>query len=185
MKILLANSGGLDSAIMARKLNEDGHEVHSLYVNSHSLGYEESMIAAQETANRFCASHKVIDIDWGYTPNHYEDADTFVMYDDAVGMENLPRLWSGPPNMGMVIMSITVSYAKTLGINECCGGFAGTRSAEMYDIYNSAQLANLNPRWRPIYHAPYGAMGTDEALAFTGYSREDFPWVSKSVPEEV
>jgi 7-cyano-7-deazaguanine synthase in queuosine biosynthesis len=188
-KILLANSGGLDSAIIARKLHEDGYEVHSLYVNSHCLGWEQAMLSAQETADRYCVSHKVIDIDWGYTPNHYEDVDTFVMYDQAVAQNldpaTLPRLWSGPPNMGMVIMSIAVSYAKTLGINECCGGFAGTRSQEMYDIYNSAQLANTNPRWRPVYHAPYGAMDTEEALAMTGYTREDFPWVSKSVIEEV
>jgi 7-cyano-7-deazaguanine synthase in queuosine biosynthesis len=187
MKILLANSGGLDSAIIARKLQEDGYEVHSLYVNSKGLGWEEAMASAQRTADEFCASHKVITIDWGYTPNNYEDIDFFMMYDEAVsqGITPTQRLWSGPPNMGMVIMSIAVSYAKTLGINECCGGFAGTRSQEMYDIYNSAQLANNNPRWRPVYHAPYGSMSTDEALAFTGYAREDFDWVSRSVPEEL
>jgi len=184
-KILVANSGGLDSAIICRKLQEDGYEVHSLFVNSKCLGWEESIVAAQETANRFCASHKVIDIDWGYTPNNYEDANFFMMYDDAVaqGVTPTQKLWSGPPNMGMVIMSITVSYAKVLGISECAGGFAGTRSQEMYDIYNSAQSANNNLRWRPIYHAPYGSMDTDAALELTGYSREDFPWVTKSTPD--
>lgn len=184
-KILVANSGGLDSAMICRKLKEDGYEVHSLFINNFGLGWELAIAAAQETANRYCTSHKVIPIDWGYTPNQYEDADTFIMYDDAVAQNldpaTLPRLWS-LPNMGMIIMSIAVGYAKTLGCNECCGGFAGHRSPEMYDIYNSAQSANLYQRWRPVYIAPYGSMSTEEALAFTGYSREDFPWVVKSVP---
>lgn len=183
-KILVTNSGGLDSAMICRKLKEDGYEVHSVYFNSYGLGYEAQMAAAQKTADEFCASHKVINIDWGYTPNNYEDADTFIMYDDAVaqGITPTQTLWSGPANMGMIFMAMSVSYAKTIGINEVCGGFAGLRSPDMYAIYNQSAEANLSTRWRPKYIAPYGTMNTDEALAFTGYNREDFPWVVKSVP---
>lgn len=224
-KILVANSGGLDSALICRKLQADGYEVHSLFINSKSLGWENAMVSAKTTADNFCASHKVISIDWGYTPNNYENADSFIMYDDAhakwtiTTAETLPEtanngeafevtvtdvngnsrqklyvrendawtdygiLWSGPANLGMVIMSVAVSYAKTLGINEVCGGFAGQRSPEMYDIYNQASEANLSLRWRPKYIAPYGSMNTIAALSFTGYAREDFPWVVKSVPQ--
>jgi len=225
MKYLVANSGGLDSALMCRKLQEDGHEVHSVFFNSHSLGYEEQMVAAAETANRFCNSHKVIEINWGYTPNHYENTDNFLMYDEAHKLYNIQyadvlpenpnegdayevpvdggektvkelyvyeggwvdkgRLLSGPPNMGMIIMAMAVSYAKTLGINDVCGGFAGTRSPDMYAIYNQSADANLSLKWRPKYTAPYGPIGTEDALLMTGYSREDFPWVAQSVIEEV
>jgi 7-cyano-7-deazaguanine synthase in queuosine biosynthesis len=189
-KILVANSGGLDSAMICRKLMEDGYEVYSVYINSHSLGWEQSMLSAKKTAEEFCGGrHHVIEVNWGYTPNHYEDENTFIMYDDAVAQDldtaTLPFLWSGPANMGMIIMSMAVSYAKTLGINEVCGGFAGRRSPEMYDIYNQSADANLNLRWRPKYIAPYGSMNTEEALAFTGYSEEEFPWVVKSVPGRV
>ena len=183
-KILVANSGGLDSAIMCRKLQEDGYEVHSLFINSYCLGWELAQAAAAMTASQFCASHKEITVDWGFTPNNYEDKDFFMMYDDAVAQGITPTqpLWSGPPNMGMVIMSIAVGYAKSINVNECCGGFAGERSQEAYDIYNSAQSANLNIRWRPVYHAPYGSMSTEQALTFTGYARTDFPWIAESVP---
>jgi len=56
-EIVLLNSGGLDSALMAAKYAADGENLHSLYIATRQLNEVSAKVAAQETANRFCVSH--------------------------------------------------------------------------------------------------------------------------------
>lgn len=190
-KILVANSGGLDSAILCRKLNEDGFEVHSVYFDFGRPDEVAAQAAAQTTATNYCVSHKVITVDFGVSPRHYESIDFFMMEDDAIAQgltgANKPTqtLWAGPPNLGMVVNSLIVSYAKMLGITECAGGMSGARTQEYFDLYNTAQSMNTSLRWRPVLTVPYGAMSRTEALTFTGYLESDFPWCVTSTEHNI
>ena len=60
MKILLLNSGGLDSLACAIVLKHNGHETHSLYVD---LGYpntDASKVASKLIADTYCVAHDSI-----------------------------------------------------------------------------------------------------------------------------
>jgi 7-cyano-7-deazaguanine synthase in queuosine biosynthesis len=61
------NSGGLDSASLAKKLQADGYEVWSLYLNCHLDNEVEAKAAVEETALRYCTHHHEMDFDLGVT----------------------------------------------------------------------------------------------------------------------
>lgn len=183
-QIVIANSGGLDSAIRCRQFRDLGYQVHSLYIDFNRLGREEEMIAAKKTADEFCVSHHTIKVDLGYSPAHYESADSFVMQDDVVDGQELSRYYAGPPNMPMIVMALTVSYAKSIGVNECSGGYNAHLPQELFDIYNTAQNLNLSLKLRPQMVAP-DTMSREELLTSLDYKAEDFNWVydSHEIPE--
>lgn len=190
LDIVLLNSGGLDSTLMAKRLFDDGRRVHSLHINSGALRNAEAEVAALETANRFCVDHHVIRVNFGYTPNHYEDQTMNIMYDDAQSQiaegtldpSTLPMLWTGPPNMGMLYYSLGVSYAKAIDVAEVCFGFSTHRPQSFLNAYNTAYSENSYIRWRPLVIEPYGRTTKNEALAFFEATEADFPWTMVQLP---
>jgi 7-cyano-7-deazaguanine synthase in queuosine biosynthesis len=69
-QILLLNSGGFDSACLAKKLKDDGFEVHSLYIDYKVDNSEPTRISAQITADKFCVEHEVISVDFKQGYDH-------------------------------------------------------------------------------------------------------------------
>lgn len=85
MRYAILNSGGLDSALLAAKLHADGHELHSITIDTWQANRAGILPAAMETANRFCVSHKAIEVNLGQTSDFYFDATSgkFTMWDAA------------------------------------------------------------------------------------------------------
>jgi 7-cyano-7-deazaguanine synthase in queuosine biosynthesis len=63
MKVVLMNSGGIDSRVSAAALAADGHEVYSLYVNWNPRNRQAAQEAARVTADTYCVRHEVLP--WG------------------------------------------------------------------------------------------------------------------------
>jgi 7-cyano-7-deazaguanine synthase in queuosine biosynthesis len=77
-RVLLQNSGGLDSIVTAAILHQQGHEVYSVFIDMGQPSRERAMISAQNIADRFCIDHEVITIrsnkrDCFATSNHLSE----------------------------------------------------------------------------------------------------------------
>ena len=147
MKIVLLNSGGLDSAYKAKTLKEAGHEIYSLFVEIKDRPeLEADKISAEETAKRYCDSHHIIYLDFGYSPAHWLDDQGFKMYD---GTKSDRPLHEGPPNMSSVFLSLGVSYAMAIGADMVSSGLHAEQLKDAALNYESAMNAN---------HSPYGKL---------------------------
>jgi 7-cyano-7-deazaguanine synthase in queuosine biosynthesis len=168
-RVVLLNSGGLDSALKAKELyvavepveavvkggatEQRAYEIYSLFVHiNNQVGVDKKSYAAAETAARYCDSHHVVTLDFGYSPNYYEDFETFVMYDDTetaptrINKETLEEefmpLFDGPPNLSSVYLSIAVSYAKRIGADEVHSGLRNGQLRDAASHYSEAMKAN-------------------------------------------
>lgn len=196
MKVVILNSGGLDSALEAKRLKNEGHEVHSLFLEfAGQIGLNEIKAAAQETANRYCNSHHIFKIDLGYCPNHYEDINGFLMYDDYLADNtlrwlksdgNIPHLWSGPPNQSSLMISLAISYAKAIQADAVSHGYYGSITEEAALAYEQAMMANNSyPRLKPnvLVNDPFNNK-IDKLFQLQEYEGE-FDYVSQSTPGEL
>lgn len=120
MRVLLLNSGGLDSAMIAKYLHGQGVEVWSLYVDTGAENRIQAMIAAQETADRYCANHFVATVDLGQSSSQVR-ADGF--------------LYSIPAS-SLILSGVAVSYAMLNGILEIHLGSKQNTSSERLDLMN-------------------------------------------------
>jgi len=59
-KVILLNSGGVDSRVVAAMCHRDGWEIHSLYFDINQDNRERCMKAAQRTADLYCKEHTVV-----------------------------------------------------------------------------------------------------------------------------
>jgi 7-cyano-7-deazaguanine synthase in queuosine biosynthesis len=195
VKVVLLNSGGLDSALKAKELKNAGHEVHSLFLEfAGQLGLDKIKVAAQTTADNYCDSHYIIKVDFGYTPNHYEDSNGFMMYDDYAANPkslwtksdgNPPHLWSGPPNQSSVMISLAVSYAKSIGADSVTHGYRGSITPEASLKYKEAMLANDSfPRTKPEILVNDTTLTKEEQTVELESVKGEFDYVTKSTPEE-
>ena len=195
MKTVLLNSGGLDSALKAKELKNEGHEVHSLFLEfKGQLGLDKIRAAAEETAKNYCDSHHTVYVDLGYTPNLYQDSTTFLMYDDAKGVptrtnlltgetEDVP-LQSGPPNLSSVCLSLAVSYAARIGADKVYSGFAYSQLYAAVLPYEQAYMANegVGKYHRISIDAPTEMENKEAKLEELKTSETEFDYTSKSVP---
>lgn len=171
--VVLMNSGGLDSALVAKWLKDKrGHSVHSVYIKTGQVNEVVTEVAAQTTADRHCVSHRVITLDLGQTPNHWEvrgDVSAPVeMYDALTPAQRADykanRAWQDfrqVPNQAMLNISIAVAYAKTLGIDDVYSGHRINVGREDWtDRYNEVSGANLLQVRRPNVRMPFSAVMT-------------------------
>lgn len=213
-KVILLNSGGLDSALKAKELftamepvepTEEGgpteqraYEIYSLFIEvKGQLGLDKIRVAVEETAVNYCDHHKVIYLDFGYTPNEYKDANTHVMYDDAKGVpptrtnlmtgeiEEVP-LWSGPPNLSSVMLSIAMSYGAAIKADAIYSGLLADQAKDAAVGYKSAFHA-IHAAWQKYGKWPeiiVDEVYTDKYAKMEDLSDEpeEFVYVTKSVP---
>jgi 7-cyano-7-deazaguanine synthase in queuosine biosynthesis len=196
VKVVLLNSGGLDSALKAKELKNAGHEVHSLFLEfKGQLGIDEIRVAAQKTADNYCDSHHTVYVDFGYTPNHYEDSNGFMMYDDYAANPkslwvksdgNPPHLWSGPPNQSSVMISLAVSYAKSIGADGVAHGYWGSITPDAALKYKEALEASIS-----VYHQNKPTIlfndltiTKEEKQTDLESTKGEFDYVAESTPEE-
>lgn len=59
-RVVLLNSGGVDSRVCAQRLRDSGMEVHSLFIDWNVRARPRSPFAALRTAEMFCSSHEVL-----------------------------------------------------------------------------------------------------------------------------
>ena len=62
MKFILANSGGRGSLAVAKSLHDQGHEVHSVYVNFGLTISSYESISASAIANKYCVDHQELEL---------------------------------------------------------------------------------------------------------------------------
>jgi len=158
--IVLLNSGGLDSAMLAKKLNDDGHVIRSLFVNSHQLNSVATGVAAAETATRFCDSHVVFDYDLGQTSNAIMHGTTleFHAYDAAVANGKWAQYlanrsdWvlSTVPSLLIAIFGVGFGYAMLNGVQEVHSALRGGMVGPNWlDMLGTIQHEELFPQWHP------------------------------------
>ncbi len=93
---VLANSGGLDSCVVAYLLHKD-YELHSLYIGLGHESQESQRVAARITANKYCVSHYEMNLSG--TKSHINDMGH-----------------SGVPCISELVLSIGRQYCTTLRI---------------------------------------------------------------------
>lgn len=182
-KAVILNSGGLDSALVAKYASQNlGHELHSLFIQTGLINDTQTMAAATTTASNYCQSHKIISIDLGRCPNHWESrvarenmdassllfytTDPPVRYYDTVSDPTatyLQRPWNefrGLPNQAMMIYSIGASYAKIIGATVVISGARLTQD-EQYELNfdTMADMSRLRVS-RPRLKIPFAASTT-------------------------
>lgn len=109
MKTVLLNSGGKDSLATAILLSREGHELHSIYVQSGMPEDCLGMPASARIASAYCASHHVLTM-----PTGPYLADT----------PNLPEAWRyrTMPHKLLVMFSLGAMYAVTIGAEAIASG---------------------------------------------------------------
>ena len=194
-KVLLLNSGGLDSAILAKVLSGPlSHEVHSLFIATDLINNTQTEAAAQQTATNYCASHKVVPIRYGMIPNHWEsrkpreemDAEHLAFYtiDPPIVMyEDVPdpqATYAALPwnefrsfsNTAMIMASVGVSYAKNIGIFQVFAGHRITIEDSYVTKYDEMQDSSRLQLNRPRFRVPLANYSTyreaiEEGLGIT------------------
>jgi 7-cyano-7-deazaguanine synthase in queuosine biosynthesis len=62
MKVVLLNSGGVDTLAVAKMYKDQGHEVHSLYISLGQENNKKASTAAKKIAKEYCASHHSVEV---------------------------------------------------------------------------------------------------------------------------
>lgn len=173
-RAVLLNSGGLDSALLAKKLKDDGFEVFSLWVNTHAIYEKQARKAAEETARKFCVSHREIVIDLGQHSNFFEDATGIAMYDEAPNRTD--KLWLCPVSP-LLMCTLGIVYAKTLGAS---GAYAGLKHrADDFKVatFNQAAVIANSKFYTPPLVTPFYSEATyEDVLTKAKTSPEEFAY---------
>jgi 7-cyano-7-deazaguanine synthase in queuosine biosynthesis len=149
-KVLVLNSGGLDSAIMCKKLHDEGFDVVSLYVDTNTISRTQTMAAAQETADRYCSEHIVQPISYGEHSDYLCKGAEHWTYDEAVANGKWQE-YLDAQGVGFIfgpICSHTWSYLSQVvyhafkrGITEVAIGY----DKATYPETDRAKLETINP----------------------------------------
>ena len=178
MEVVLLNSGGLDSALLAHKLHADGHTVHSLHLLLGSLHQESARVAAQETAERYCASHFVMDVGYGQSSNYLWNKATgdFIMWDVATDAQKADQRFivGQYPAQTPLVLSLAVGYATTLMVATVYTGQGGEMTAGTIAAFDALCREVDWPVWKPVVEVPLATMGYAAALAYSGADILDF-----------
>jgi len=173
-KVVLLNSGGLDSALLAKKLFDEGFEVHSLWVNTKAIYEEQARLAAQTTANKFCVSHREITVDFGQHSNFFETSDEVIMYDEDPA--RIDKLWLCP-QIPLLSATLGVIYTKTIGACGCYVGFKNRIDEFKIDTFNKAMTLTNPTFYHPPLIAPFYSNETyQESITLLEVIPEDFSY---------
>jgi 7-cyano-7-deazaguanine synthase in queuosine biosynthesis len=155
-KIVLLNSGGLDSAMIAKYLQSQEHEVHSLFIDSKQINREATMLAAQETADRYCNSHKILEFDLGMHSNIYDRTESIAMYDNLTEEERRQRSdrVGACPALGLLFTSMGTAYAISIMADVTIGGFKGNFNTNMTQRFNDLVNSNTVVFYKGYLKAP-------------------------------
>lgn len=178
--VVLLNSGGLDSALLAKKLHADGHSVRSLYLRLGALNDGATEVAAQETADRFCVSHHVIDVGYGQTSNALWDdaAGELVMWDDATQEQKDDSRFalSQYPVLAMVTTSLGVGYATTIGAPLVYSGMSNELTADSLAAFDEVcRAVNWNLP-KAVVELPMAGMTYEQEAELAGADIADFAY---------
>jgi 7-cyano-7-deazaguanine synthase in queuosine biosynthesis len=159
-EVVLLNSGGLDGAILAHKLKEDGFGIHSLYFDMGQPNHPRCSVAAEETARRYCLDHKVIKIDFGGSPADNPFGDTHSI-----------------PSSSAVLFSLGLVYAKMIGCLEVYSGHKDNITPQMVEMFNKFGYMNKLQRIRGYIVVPMCELWTYHDLRiWAGVDLNDFAY---------
>ena len=179
-EVVLLNSGGLDSALLAKLLHGDGHTVHSLHLALGALNDASTLAAAQVTADRYCVSHHVIDVGYGQTSNALWDsaAGVLVMHDDATQeQKDDPRFaLSQYPVLAMVTTALGVGYATTLGVPVVYTGMSNELTEVSLAAFDEVcRAVNWNLP-KPVIEIPWVGLSYEQEAKSAGADLADFAY---------
>jgi 7-cyano-7-deazaguanine synthase in queuosine biosynthesis len=175
MKVALLNSGGLDSAMLAKYLHQQGHEIWSVFIDTNMVNAVASKAAAQITATNYCDHHYNFTLKFGVVPNYWESLNSrdymsdeekaFYPTDPPIrmyGSVTNPGPTTRPanefhtfPNQGMVFISLGVGYAKAVGVTTVYSGTRLTADDEYLRTYNEVANSSHRISFRPAWQAPF------------------------------
>lgn len=150
-RVVLLNSGGLDSALLGKMLYDEGKEIYSLWINTKTISEEPVRIAVEETARRYCVSHREIVVDFGQHSNFFEDINSVEMYDN--NPTRTDKLWICP-NHPLLNNTIGTAYGKTINAVGCYTGVKQKSDFYKIESYNQALLIGVNKFYRTPLVAP-------------------------------
>lgn len=125
-KVVLLNSGGIDSRVSAAMLEVSGMEIHSLFIDWNPTCSITACLAAEETADLYCKSHTVFPwpVDWmTYYPNLKKSTTPFA----ALGT-----------------FSLGVQYAHHIGANYVASGIRREISVDDNWLESLRTVINAN-----------------------------------------
>ena len=179
-KVALLNSGGLDSAMVAKWLKQEGHEVHSFHIETDCVNAAQQKVAAAQTAANYCASHFVFPFKFGMIPNHWEprflpadraewDAASLAFYPSdppvryvgefadpmAVYAERPWQEFRAFPNQAMTFYGLGVTFAKIIGATEVYSGARLTQDNQYLLHFNAMMDESRLKVSRPQLVAPF------------------------------
>lgn len=142
-RVVLLNSGGIDSRVSAALLAESGMEVHSLTVDWNPYAREAILPAAQATADTYCASHTVLDfpVDW-------------MRWSDLLKKKRMPYTV-------YVVLGLGAQYAVTLDATWIATGNRKGTSKDplewleiMHRAINQSRVSPEMTILSPVFHLP-------------------------------
>lgn len=152
---LLLNSGGLDSAMMIAKYAADGVNLHSVFLNTRQLNEAGIKAAAQETANRYCQTHKELVFDLGQTSDFWYDTNTgqFTMHDVSTPEQRTGFHGVCPCHFALAATA-GMAYASVLGIGVVYSALRGVVDEDFPALVHGAIDAPRLSVWRPHLETP-------------------------------
>lgn len=164
-KVVLLNSGGVDSALVGAWLTTNqGHEVHSLYVDSLQVNRTATMAAAATTASKWCASHYVATLDFGLSTNYWETIGEPLVEMHALLTPEQQADYKATrpfqdfhvlPNANMVCTSLGVAYAKGIVATDVYSGHRVVVDDAYLDEYSRMAEMSRHRLARPQFYAPF------------------------------
>ena len=160
MEVTLLNSGGLDSAMVAKWLHGRGVSVQSVYIDTRAENRIQAMLAAEETASRYCDSHRVVSVDFGATSTHTE----------SDGKHSIPL-------SSLVICTIGAADARLHGIYEVYTGHRAGASSERIEMMNDLIGSSTYFAVKPHINTPLTEAQTyTDAATLLGVSLDDLAY---------
>lgn len=146
-KVVILNSGGIDSRALAKVINKEENEIHSLYIHMPKVpSAEKQKKAAQETADMFCDSHYVVTYQSDFTGLYFDNrTKTYIKPIDIneEDKEYFEKLRLTPtPYAKNILFSMALSYARAIGAKVVVGGHNSTEMFEWCKEF--AKLSNAS-----------------------------------------
>lgn len=168
MKVMLLNSGGLDSAIVAKWLNGQDVEVHSVHIDTFADNRIPTLASAQETADRYCNEHTVVTVDFGKGTTYSENGVAHSI-----------------PLSSLVVCSNGVAVARLYEVREVYTGHRNRSSETRIELINN--LINESPFYvvKPHINTPViEALTYADAASMLNVSLSDLSY-THSCPQHI
>lgn len=126
-KVVILNSGGIDSRAMAKIINKERYELHSLHILTPSVPNSERQAkAAQITADLFCNTHEIAIYDFKYTGVYFNKEEQKYILNDGISKEDYEKVSKTrlhcAPFWRTVVYGFAFSYARAIGANIIISG---------------------------------------------------------------